>query len=336
MVLFWLGLRADSFIVTGFWFMVVAEIKSMIQISSIADLPSQLGSTVVTIGKFDGIHLGHQRLLAETIAVSVAQGLSSAVLTFDRHPSEVLQAGLTPPALIGPSQKAKLLDEAGIEIMLALPFDEAFSHLSAPEFVRRYLVEALQAKAVIIGEGFRFGEGGAGDVELLKDLGAEYGFTVYEMPSLQILGRTVSTSWIRDLLLTGDVAKAAELLGRYHATVGEVEHGLKIGREIGFPTANMARDAEGLLPRDAVYAGWLYVDDQRYKAALSVGINETFEAVPRLLEAHIIDERGLDLYGKVITCEYVEFIRPAAKFNGVEDLVAEINRDLDKIRALLG
>jgi riboflavin kinase/FMN adenylyltransferase len=120
-----------------------------------------------------------------------------------------------------------------------------------------------------------------------------------------------------------------------HSTTGLIEHGLKIGREIGFPTANMARDAEGFLPKDAVYAGWLYADGERYMTALSVGINETFTAVPRLLEAHVIDVTGLDLYEKVITVEYVEFIRDAAKFNGVEDLVAEINRDLDKIRSIL-
>lgn len=308
----------------------------MIQLNSLAELPKDMVPTAVTIGKFDGIHLGHQQLIAETITIAENQMLTPAVITFDRHPSETLQAGQVPPALIGPKQKAQLLDEAGIELMLAEPFDEAFSHMSARDFVEKYLVEGLEAKAVIIGEGFRFGAGGLGDVALLRQLGVEYGFMVFEIPSLEYEGSKVSTSWIRELLMAGDVAKAAKLLGRYHATIGEVEHGLKIGREIGFPTANMARDAEGLLPRDAVYAGWLYADGIRYMSALSVGINETFEAVPRLLEAHIIDERGLDLYGKVITCEYVEFIRPAAKFNGVEDLVAEINRDLDKIRALLG
>ncbi|NCA08396.1 MAG: hypothetical protein EBS85_06710 [Micrococcales bacterium] len=145
----------------------------------------------------------------------------------------------------------------------------------------------------------------------------------------------VSTSRIRNLLLEGKVALAAKLLGRLHSTTGLIEHGLKIGREIGFPTANMSRDAEGFLPKDAVYAGWLYADGERYMTALSVGINETFTAVPRLLEAHVLDVTGLDLYDKLITVEYVEFIRNAAKFNGVEDLVAEINRDLDKIRAIL-
>ncbi|MFM8926956.1 MAG: riboflavin biosynthesis protein RibF, partial [Rhodoluna sp.] len=261
----------------------------MIQVDSLAQVPQELKPTVVTIGKFDGIHLGHQQLLAETITLAENQMLTPAVITFDRHPSEVLQNSEVPPALIGPKTKSQLIDESGIELMLSAQFDQSFAKLSAKDFVFEYLVEGLQARAVIIGEGFRFGADAKGDVTLLRKLGQEFGFAVLEIPSLQQDGRNVSTSWIRELLLAGDVAKAAKLLGRYHATVGEVEHGLKIGREIGFPTANMSRDAEGLLPRDAVYAGWLYADGQRYMSALSVGINETFTAVPRLLEAHVID-----------------------------------------------
>ncbi|MBU6144506.1 MAG: bifunctional riboflavin kinase/FAD synthetase [Acidobacteria bacterium] len=308
----------------------------MIKISAAKELASSFPPTAVTIGKFDGIHLGHQRLLEETILQSEEHLLVPTVLTFDRHPFELLQTSNTPPGLIGPNQKAQYLAEIGIELLFTHPFDSAFAKLSAEEFVTHLLVAGLSAKVVVVGEGFRFGSGARGDVELLKNLGLEHGFIVKVMPDVEIEGRKVSTTWVRELLLDGDVAKAAKLLGRYHSTVGIVEHGLKIGREIGFPTANMSRSAEGLLPRDAVYAGWLYADGERYMSALSVGINETFEAVPRLLEAHILDVRGLDLYGKVITCEYVEFIRPAAKFNGVEDLVAEINRDLDKIRQILG
>lgn len=308
----------------------------MILVDSLAKLPQALPGTVVTIGKFDGIHLGHRALLSETLKIATDQNLLPALITFDRHPSETLQNGSAPPALIGPTQKMKLLEDAGVGLVLAASFDEDFSHLEPRNFIEKYVVNGLGAKTVIVGEGFRFGAGGAGDGALLSQLGEEFGFDLIQLPNLEVDGRKVSTSWIRELLMAGDVSKASTLLGRYHATVGEVEHGLKIGREIGFPTANMARDAEGMLPRDAVYAGWLHVDGERYMTALSVGINETFEAVPRLLEAHIIDLRGLDLYGKVITCEYVEFIRPAAKFSGVEELVAEINRDLDKIRALLG
>jgi riboflavin kinase/FMN adenylyltransferase len=146
----------------------------------------------------------------------------------------------------------------------------------------------------------------------------------------------VSTSVIRELLDQGDVAKAGKLLGRVHTTEGVIEHGLKIGRTIGFPTANMSRDAEGYLPLDGVYAGWLVADGERYPAAHSVGINETFQAVPRLVESHVLDRKDLDLYDKIVTLEYVDFVRPSAKFDGVDSLVAEIHRDLDKIRDILG
>jgi riboflavin kinase/FMN adenylyltransferase len=307
----------------------------MITVTSLENLPAELGSTSITIGKFDGIHLGHQQLIAETIESAEEHSLVPTVITFDRHPFSLLDPDAEPAPLIGQRQKHFLLQEAGIELVLNMPFDDQLASLSAKDFISRILVESLHAKVVVVGEGFRFGANQQGDVNLLRELGKELGFVVRVIPHFEIDGEVVSTSRIRNLLLEGNVSLAAKLLGRLHCTTGLIEHGLKIGREIGFPTANMARDAEGFLPKDAVYAGWLYADGERYMTALSVGINETFTAVPRLLEAHVIDVTGLDLYEKVITVEYVEFIRDAAKFNGVEDLVAEINRDLDKIRAIL-
>ena len=307
----------------------------MITITSLEQLPAEIDATAITIGKFDGIHLGHQQLIAETIESAEEHSLVPTVITFDRHPFSLLDPGAEPAPLIGPRQKQFLLQEAGIELVLNMTFDDQLASLSAPEFISRILVDSLHAKVVVVGEGFRFGANQQGDVQLLRELGKELGFVVRVIPHIQVAGEVVSTSRIRNLLLEGNVSLAAKLLGRLHSTTGLIEHGLKIGREIGFPTANMARDAEGFLPKDAVYAGWLYADGERYMTALSVGINETFTAVPRLLEAHVIDATGLDLYDKIITVEYVEFIRDAAKFNGVEDLVAEINRDLDKIRVIL-
>ena len=307
----------------------------MITLRSGNKVPKGLRPTAVTIGKFDGIHLGHQQLLAETIESAEEHALVPVVITFDRHPDSVLKPGSEPQSLIGPHQKEHLLSEAGIELVLNLPFDDELASLSAADFVQRFLIDALEAKIVIVGEGFRFGSKQQGDVSVLRELGQELGFIVIVIPNIEIDGEIVSTSRIRNHLLDGNVRQAAKLLGRLHTTTGLIEHGLKIGREIGFPTANMSRSAEGLLPKDAVYAGWLYAEGERYKAALSVGKNETFEAVPRLLEAHVIDEIDLDLYDKMVTVEYVEFIRGAAKFSGVEELVAEIHRDLDKIRAIL-
>ncbi|MCX6497144.1 MAG: bifunctional riboflavin kinase/FAD synthetase [Rhodoluna sp.] len=307
----------------------------MITVSSTAEIPAGLPESSITIGKFDGVHLGHQQLLAEAIESADEHLLIPVVVTFDRHPHSILSPGTEPQALIGQNQKSELLEQAGIELVLNLPFDQYLSQLTPEEFVRTVLVESLKAKIVTIGQGFRFGVDQKGDVETLKDLGKQLGFHVRVIPNYLVDGEVVSTSRIRALLLEGNVKGAAKLLGRLHSTQGVIEHGLKIGRQIGFPTANMSRDAEGFLPLDAVYAGWLYADGERYMTAISVGINETFEAVPRLLEAHVIDVKGLDLYDKIITVEYVDFIRLAAKFDGVESLVAAINKDLDQIRAIL-
>lgn len=301
----------------------------------VSDIPSDLAETAVTIGKFDAIHLGHRSLLAELLDVAEDSMLAPVVLSFANHPNAVLSPSNVPLPVIGPNQRAFLLEEAGVEGVLSLEFDAELAGLSAEAFVTRYLVEGLKARVVIVGRGFRFGAGGAGTVETLRELGAKHGFTVREVAPVLLDGTVVSTTLVRNALDAGDVVLASEMLGRNHTTMGHIEHGLKIGRQIGFPTANMARSAEGYLPLDGVYAGWLYAGIERYPAALSVGVNATFQEVPRLIEAHILDRDDVDLYDKLVTLEYVDFIRPSAKFDGVESLVAEINRDLEKIRQRL-
>lgn len=306
----------------------------MLSLSSLEEARN-LGPTAVTIGKFDGIHLGHQALIAELVATSAQHDVTAVLVTFDRHPDALLNPTKLKWPLIGPGQKEQLVSAAGVEVMVTLAFDEKLAKQSAEDFVQETLVDVLGAKLVIVGEDFRFGAGGAGDVSMLHDLGQQLGFEVRVIPSATEAGVKVSTSAIRDLLDAGDVVKAAKLLGRVHTNVGVIEHGLKIGRTIGFPTANMSREAEGYLPLDGVYAGWLIADGVRYPAAHSVGINETFQAVPRLVESHVLDRKDLDLYDKVVTLEYIDFIRPSAKFDGVESLIEEINRDLEKIRNIL-
>jgi len=303
---------------------------------SVAEVPSDFSPAAVTIGKFDGIHLGHQALLRQVVNLADEHLLASVVLTFDRHPDALLNPEEFKLPLIGQNQKRDLLEAQGIDATLTLEFDETLANMEAGQFVESILVSTLNAKLVVVGEGFRFGTGGAGTVSLLRELGQLHDFRVFEIPQVIVDGEAVSTTRIRNLLDAGKVVAASALLGRNHTTVGVIEHGLKIGRTIGFPTANMSRDCEGYLPLDGVYAGWLYVDGEKYPAAHSVGINETFQAVPRLVESFVIDQTGLDLYDKEVTLEYVEFIRPAAKFDGVEALVAEINRDISKIKISLG
>ena len=307
----------------------------MITWTNIDQIDEDFPETAVTIGKFDGVHLGHQALLANLVDVAEEHGIASVALTFDRHPDALLKPESVKLPITGPRQKQFLIRETGVDALLTLTFDEALADLSPEAFVKLILVDSLKARWVLIGENFKFGAKGAGDVALLKSLGEQHGFRVRVIEPIVIDGDVVSTTLVRESLDSGNVVRAAKLLGRPHLTTGVIEHGLKIGRTIGFPTANMSREAEGYLPVDGVYAGWLYADAERYPAALSVGINETFQAVPRLIEAHVIDRTDLDLYDKVVSLEYVAHIRPSAKFDGVESLVAEINRDLEKCRTIL-
>jgi riboflavin kinase/FMN adenylyltransferase len=303
--------------------------------TSLDQISKTLGASAVTVGKFDGIHLGHQKLIGALRSAAKEHGLATVVVTFDRHPDVLLNPDNSKLPIIGPKLKESLIADTGVENLLTLPFDQELANLLPEQFVKQILVDCLKAKIVLVGEDFRFGHKGSGDVHLLRDLGQQLGFEVRVISSAEIDGQKISTSKIREYLDEGNVVAASEMLGRVHASVGMIEHGLKIGRSIGFPTANMARDCEGYLPLDGVYAGWLCVDGERHAAAHSVGINETFQAVPRLVESHVLDRNDIDLYDKVVTLEFVDFIRPAAKFNGVEDLVEEINRDLIKVRKVL-
>jgi len=298
-------------------------------------IPSDFSATAVSIGKFDAIHLGHQALLRTLVEIAENEMLAPVVLTFANHPNKVLSPESVPLPIIGSTQRAHLFEEAGIEAVLSVEFDQELADLSPDAFVQKYLVQALKAKWVLVGQGFRFGRSGSCTADTLRELGNLHGFRVVEVARVQLNGLNVSTTRVRQALDAGEVKLAAAMLGRNHITTGRIEHGLKIGRTIGFPTANMARDAEGYLPLDGVYAGWLYADAERYPTALSVGINETFQAVPRLIEAHVIYRDDLDLYEKIVTLEYVDFVRRVAKFDGVESLVIQINKDVERVREIL-
>jgi len=304
--------------------------------SRLLDVPKDIGATAVTIGKFDCLHLGHQSLFSNLIEKATKNSLVPAVVTFDRHPDHLLRPDRAKLPIIGKIQKHSIIETTGAQLLLELEFNHELASKTPEQFVQEILVDTLHAQIVMVGEGFRFGNQGSGDTETLRSLGAKYGFSVAEIKSIAIDGETVSTTRVRNLLDEGDVANVAKLLGRVHVAVGVVVHGLKIGRKIGFPTANLSREAEGYLPLDGVYSGWLVSEGIRYPAAHSVGINETFQAVPRLVESHVLDETELDLYDKVVTLEFIDFVRPVAKFDGVDSLVAQINLDLVVVRKQLG
>jgi riboflavin kinase/FMN adenylyltransferase len=304
--------------------------------TALSEVSKDIGKTAVTIGKFDCLHLGHQSLFSTLIEVAKNESLVPTVVTFDRHPDHLLRPERAKLPIIGKNQKHSLIGSFGAEVLVELEFNQELASKTPEQFVKEILVDTLHAQVVIVGEGFRFGNQGSGDTETLRDLGQKHGFSVQEIKKIEINGDTVSTTRVRNLLDEGNVAAVAKLLGRAHVAVGVVEHGLKIGRKIGFPTANLARDAEGYLPLDGVYSGWLVSEGIRYPAAHSVGINETFQAVPRLVESHVLDETELDLYDKVVTLEFIDFVRPVEKFDGVDSLVTQINLDLEVVRKQLG
>lgn len=310
----------------------------MILFRAAAEVPADFGPSVVAIGKFDGVHTGHRALIVRARADAATQNARVVAVTFDRNPLSLLRPELCPPSLIGPTQKVEFLADAGVDATMMLTFDNALANLTAREFVERMLVDALRAKTVLVGEDFRFGRGGAGTPALLRELGAEFGFEVDLVADVRAGDeqRRVSSTWIRALLDAGDVAGAEQLLGRPHSVRGVVVHGLKRGRELGFPTANLGPESEGFIPADGVYAGWLLDDGIRHPAAISIGTNPTFDDVPvRQLEAYVLDETDLDLYGHEVSVEFRARIRGMVAFEGVEPLKVQMSDDVERVRSVL-
>jgi riboflavin kinase/FMN adenylyltransferase len=303
---------------------------------SLDEVPHDFGPSAVTIGKFDGVHSGHRAVIATLDEVADAQDLTPTVITFDRNPLELLAPEKCPPALTGIDQKLDLLAGTGVAATLLLTFDRHTADLSPEAFVESILVDRLHARVVLVGADFRFGARGAGDVAKLEQLGEKFGFVVRLIDDVRPEGdRRVSSTWIRELLADGDVAHAARLLGHIPSVRGIVVHGAARGRELGYPTANLSPESEGLIPQDGVYAGWLTDEGVRYPAAISVGNNPTFEGVPqKQVEAYVLDE-DLDLYDHRVEIAFVERIRGMVAFSGIDPLIAQIAADVERARAIL-
>lgn len=312
----------------------------MILVRALEGIPGDLGPTAVAIGKFDGLHSGHRQVLAALLEDAAPRGLAPVVLTFDRNPLAVLDPARRPPDLVSLDQKLELLAGTGVAATVVLPFTDEFAHLSPEEFVQQVLVDALAAKLVLVGSDFRFGSKGSGDTRTLEELGARSGFEVRIVEDVLLDGERASSSRIRRLVASGDVAAAARLLGRDPSMRGTIVHGLKRGREMGYPTANLAADSEGLAPAHGVYAGWL-VDfsvpgTPRYPAAISVGTNPTFDdvEVPQV-EAYVLDA-DLDLYGHLVEVQFTKRLRGMVAYTGIGPLIEQMARDVDEARGLLG
>jgi riboflavin kinase/FMN adenylyltransferase len=295
---------------------------------------------VVTIGVFDGVHRGHQRTIDHTVEVARAQGIASVVVTFDPHPSEVVRPGSHPAVLTEPARKAELIEALGVDVLCVIPFTLEFSRHSAETFVHDVLVEHLHASVVVVGENFRFGHRAAGDVALLERLGRTFGFTVEGAPlvSSDPARAVVSSTYIRSCVDAGDVAAAAEALGRPHRLEGIVVRGDGRGEKLGFPTANLATTPHAAVPADGVYAAWLARRRgngmQTLRAAVSIGTNPTFSGRERRVEAYGLDFSG-DLYGERLALDFVVRLREQRRYDGIEPLVAQIEQDVVDARAAL-
>lgn len=294
-----------------------------------ADWPEASAPTAVTCGVFDGVHFGHRSLLA-----LLDQSLLTTVLTFEPHPVEVLVPGTHPRLLTTVAERIELLADQGIRQVGVLDLAD-IRHLAPEEFVTEVLVDRLRAAQVVVGSDYRFGHDRAGDAALLERMGADLGFETVVTPLLQAGDGVVSSTRIRNLVAEGRVADAADALGSLFRITGTVVPGDRRGRELGFPTANLEPPARKVIPADGVYAGYAVVGGSRLPAAINVGVRPTFGEGHRLVEAFILDFDG-DLYGETIGVEFADWLRPEARFDSVDDLVAQMDVDVDRTRQLLG
>lgn len=314
--------------------------------TDLAGVPTDLPATSVTIGTFDGVHAGHRALLDRVVA-DAARGLLPVAVTFDPHPLAVVRPDLAPALLTTVEHRVELLAGTGLAGVLVLPFTPQRASQEAGAFVREVLVGTLHARRVVVGGNFRFGHKAGGDVELLRRLGVEHGYTVDAVglvaspPGGGSSGHAlpVSSTVIRAMVAAGDVAGAARALGRAHRVQGPVVAGDRRGRDLGFPTANLDVDPALALPADGVYAGRVRFSDdaaQWWPAAVSVGSNPTFHGVTRRVEVYVIDAPvGFDVYGCRADLDLVARLRGMEKFDDVAALVAQMRQDVAQARVAL-
>lgn len=309
------------------------------------DVPDDWPASVVTIGVFDGVHLGHRELMRVTREIAEQQGLLSVALTIWPNPAEVIKRGVPPKRLTTLEFREELIESVGMDALAVLNFDEDVAHLSPEQFVSQVLVDSLHAAHLVVGANFRFGRKALGDTNDLKRFGERFGFevTVIDLVDSNDRNREVPTSstYIRELIEEGNVTAAAKYLARPHRIEGPVVAGDARGREMGFPTANIDFDELAAVPGDGVYVGRIIVDPHSegrtiHPAAISVGTNPTFDGEDRRIEAFAFDDVELDLYGKHCAVDFVERLRDQEKYNTVEELTVQVERDVQRSREILG
>lgn len=307
------------------------------------EVPAGLTS-VATIGIFDGLHQGHRRVLRRVVARAREEGLSAVALTFDPHPAKLHapDAGLE---LIMPlPDRLHAMAALGLDATWVVPYTWELAALAPDAFVQQYFVDVLGAKRIVIGRDVRFGRDNAGDLEMLRHLGAGHGIAVEAVEDARERPgeRRYSSTWVRELLQEGDVAEAARVLGHPYRLRGTVVRGYQRGRKLGFPTANLAACDIGMVPADGVYAGWLIrsIPDsqavEQLPSAISVGTNPQFGGVHRTVEAHVLGRYDLNLYDESVAIDFVKRLRPMVKLASVEDLLTQMDDDLRQTAAILG
>ena len=315
---------------------------------SLAEIPD-LGPAVVTLGNFDGVHRGHQAVLGAMVADARARGQVALAMTFDPHPKAVHDPTHPPELITGIDDRLARLAQIGLDGVLVVRYTLDFARQTPGDFVRDYLVAGMRASCVVVGRDTRFGRGNSGDVATMRALGSELGFDVDiidDACAVSESGRRWSSTWVRELVEEGDLRGAADVLGHVHRVRGVVIHGDKLGRQIGFPTANLHHTA-GMIPRHGVYAAWLTVLDARgneraaglvgapLPAAVSLGMNYTVGGTDLRIEAYVIDGVGLDLYGTEVALDLVAWRRPMLDFGSVEALMVALDEDVDWCREAL-
>lgn len=290
--------------------------------------------SLVCIGIFDGVHLGHQALISMAKGLAQESGLALTICTFDPHPNQVVSPSQVPKLIGDVEQRTQLLIHSGVDRVAVVPFTPEFASLTPLEFARDYLKDRLNAQTIIVGKNFTYGRHISGDVNTLAKDGNQLGFTVKVFDLVEANG-TISSTRIRELLLTGQVTEAAELLGRNFILSGLVVKGDQRGRELGYPTANVEWDEGLIVPADGVYSGYIRVAGDRLPAAISVGTNPQFAGNVQRVEAYVLNRTDLDLYGAQVGVEFADFIRPQEVFESLEDYLSQIAIDVTDIAGRL-
>jgi len=300
---------------------------------SLTGLKDRYPNITVALGNFDGIHLGHQRLIGEAVAIARRNNGTAAVLTFHPHPMAVLKPELAPPMLLDQEAKRRMMAELGVDILILLPFTLNFAQLSPEEFIKDVLVKQLNVKAIVVGYNYSFGHRGRGNPETIWKYAEECGYTLSVIPPVKVVSQVVSSTLIRNKLAEGDVAAAQKLLGYYPFTEGTVVLGDRRGNTLGFPTANIDCPAGMMVPARGVYSVHVDMDGETYLGVANVGTKPTFNGINQRIniEVHLLDFCG-DIYGKKIKVKYVRRLRDERKFSSITDLVNQIQADVQSAR----